>query len=244
MIHTAAYDQVADILGVDYHVVHHHERENDGQGISIASRWPIMQVHEVNLHVASRSAGFACSTLVAEILTPEPIGPLVFINHFPDWQLTHEYEREVQTVTVARFIENLIDDRNDHVVLAGDFDATPDAATIRFWAGLQSLGELSVCYRDTWASTHPTEAGHTFTPDNLLVTMGETGDWELELGRRIDYIFVRCSDHGPTLKVTDATQIFDRAIEGVWASDHIGVAAGLSPNTPGEPSHDRHPPDE
>ncbi len=72
-----------------------------------------MQVHEVNLHVVSRSAGFACSTLAAEILTPEPIGPLIFINHFPDWQLTNEYEREVQTVTVARFIENLIGDRND-----------------------------------------------------------------------------------------------------------------------------------
>ncbi len=67
-------------------------------------------------------------------------------------------------------------------MLTGDFDATPDAATIRFWAGLQSLGELSVCYRDTWAISHPTEEGHTFTPDNLLVTTGETGDWELELG--------------------------------------------------------------
>jgi hypothetical protein len=32
---------------------------------------------------------------------------------------------------------------------------------VRFWSGRQSLGGLSVCYRDAWECMHPEEAGHT-----------------------------------------------------------------------------------
>ncbi len=42
-----------------------------------------------------------------------------------------------------------------YVVLAGDLDATPDAASVRFWRGLRFLGDTSVCYQDAWESTHP-----------------------------------------------------------------------------------------
>jgi hypothetical protein len=45
------YDQVTDILGRGYHIVHQTDREaarggdiEDGQGISIASRWPLGEV--------------------------------------------------------------------------------------------------------------------------------------------------------------------------------------------------------
>ena len=45
------YDQVADLLGPDYHVAHQGGRAPDGVGVSIASRWPLGEVHEVDLHV-------------------------------------------------------------------------------------------------------------------------------------------------------------------------------------------------
>src|SRR4051794_26143912 len=48
------YDQVRDVLGADYELAHHSEREDDGQGISIASRWPVQAVHEVDLHLGPR----------------------------------------------------------------------------------------------------------------------------------------------------------------------------------------------
>ncbi|WP_227380116.1 endonuclease/exonuclease/phosphatase family protein [Haladaptatus halobius] len=233
VVATPDYNQAYDLLGDDYHIVHHSERESDGRGISIASRWPITDVHELALKdVASRPAGFACSSMIVEVQTPAPIGRLLFANHLPDWQLTHEYEREQQTITAARFIENLVGDERVHVAVAGDLNATPDAATIRFWTGKQSLGDLSVCYRDAWASTYPDEPGHTFTPDNYLTTTGDGGDWALELGRRIDYILVRCTDHGPTLDITDCQRLFDQTVDGVWASDHFGVTADLSATTP------------
>jgi hypothetical protein len=52
----SGYDQVTDILGPGYHVAHQTEREagkggdiEDGQGISIASRWPLGEVWEPDL---------------------------------------------------------------------------------------------------------------------------------------------------------------------------------------------------
>jgi endonuclease/exonuclease/phosphatase family metal-dependent hydrolase len=52
-----------------------------------------------------------------------------------------------------------------------------------------------------------------------------TPDWPF---RRIDYIFVRCADYGPTLEVSSCGRIFDEPSDGVWASDHFGVVADLA----------------
>jgi endonuclease/exonuclease/phosphatase family metal-dependent hydrolase len=228
------YDQAVDLLGPRFHVAHQRGREvnrrdgtEDGQGASIASRWPIGEVREVDLNVTPRTGDFAHTTLIAEILAPDPVGPLLFVNHLPSWQLNFEHERELQAVAAARFVEELVGERGMHVVLAGDFDATPDAASVRFWSGRQSLGGMSACYRDAWESTHPGDPGHTFTASNPLVTH-ENPDWALELGRRIDYIFVRCVEHGPTLEVSACARIFDEPVDGVWASDHFGVVADLA----------------
>jgi len=221
-IKTEQYDQVVDLLGPEYQVAHQTEREPDGQGASIASRWPLGELHEVDLDVTPRTADFACTTLVAEVLAPEPFAPLVFANHVPNWQLDFERERELQTLAAARFLEELVGARNAHVVLAGDFTSDPEAANVRFIAGRQSLDRTSVCYRDAWESVHPREPGETFTPDNPLVA-----DWDWPF-RRLDYVFVRCGEHGgPTLEITACERIFDQPVDGVWASDHFGVYADL-----------------
>jgi endonuclease/exonuclease/phosphatase family metal-dependent hydrolase len=231
-------DQVTDILGEGYHLANQTDREygmggdiEDGQGISVASRWPLGEVWEPDLNVTARTEDFACGAIIAEVLAPEPIGPLLFVNHLPNWQLTHERERELQTAIVGRTIEEIAEARDiRHMILAGDLDATPEAASVRFWRGLQSLGGLSVCYRDAWESTHPGEPGHSFTAENPLVT-AENWDWALELGRRIDHILVRCSAHGPTLDVRACERIFDEPVGGVWGSDHFGFCADLSAQT-------------
>jgi endonuclease/exonuclease/phosphatase family metal-dependent hydrolase len=225
-------DQVADLLGPDYHVAHQGGRAADGIGVSIASRWPLGAVHEVDLYVTPRTAGFACMTLVAEVLAPDPVGPLLFVDNNPNFQLDFELERELQAVAAARFIEELVGGRRVHVVLAGDFDAYPDAASVRFWRGRQSLGGMSVCYRNAWEAIHPGDPGHTFTPRNPLVPSSRNpmvvdGETPLELGRRIDHVMVRCGHQGPTLDVADCQLLFDQPVNGVWASDHFGVVADL-----------------
>jgi endonuclease/exonuclease/phosphatase family metal-dependent hydrolase len=221
---TDTYDQVTDLLGTDYSIAHHAHREPDGQGISIASRWPLRTVREVDLQVSSRTADFACTTLIAEVLAPNPVGPLIFVNHCPNWQSNFEFERERQAVLAARNVEELVGQRSVHVVLAGDFTAAPDTASVRFWRGLQSLGGMSVCYADAWERTHPGEPGHTFSPRNPL----RSDRWLLDPGRRIDYIFVRCGNSSPTLDVADCALIFDQPLDGIWASDHFGLVADLA----------------
>jgi endonuclease/exonuclease/phosphatase family metal-dependent hydrolase len=223
------YDQVGDLLGPGYHVAHQREREADGSGVSIASRWPIAKLHEVDLHLTERTADFRCVALVAEIQAPPPIGPLVLANHKPSFKLALEHERELQAVAAASFLERLAGERAAHVVVAGDFDAGPDAASLRFWRGRQSLGGTSVCYRDAWEQVHGDDPGQTFTPDNPLIA---DGTWPLERGRRIDWILVRCADHGPSLDIAACARIFDAPVGGVWASDHFGVVADLVPPPP------------
>lgn len=84
-IKTDEYDQVVDVLGPGYHVAHQSARERGddsdveaGQGHSLASRWPLGEVRELDLHLTPRTIGFACGTLVAEVLAPEPFGTLLF----------------------------------------------------------------------------------------------------------------------------------------------------------------------
>lgn len=226
---TDEYDQVRDLLGSEFFVAHLTAREvnrggdvEDGQGLSLASRWPLDQVYELDLHVTHRTADFACGLLAAELRAPDPIGPLLFVAYGPSWKLNLEYERELQAVAAARFIEEIIGQRSMHVVIGGDFNADPNAASVRFWTGRQSLAGTSVCYRDAWESIHPGEPGDTFTPLNPLMA-----DWDWPF-RRIDDIFVRCGEHGgPSLVIRACERIFDQPIDAVWASDHFGLMADL-----------------
>jgi endonuclease/exonuclease/phosphatase family metal-dependent hydrolase len=221
-IKTDDYDQVVNLLGSGFQIAHQQAREPDGQGVSIASRWPIVTVHEVDLNVTPGTSDFACTTLVAEIEAPKPFAPLVFANHLPNWQLQSERERELQAVAATRFLEELAGDRDAHVVLAGDLSSDPDAANVRFITGRQSLEGTSVCYRDAWESAHPDKRGETSKTENPLVA-----DWDWPF-KRLDYVFVRCGDHGgPTLEITACQRAFDEPIEDVWASDHFGVWADL-----------------
>jgi endonuclease/exonuclease/phosphatase family metal-dependent hydrolase len=224
-VRTDEYDLVEDLLGPGYEIVYESHLDREGVGTAVASRWPIERVHELALAVTDRTAHLDDATLAVEIVAPEPIGPLLFVGANPKWELRYERERELQALLVARFAEHHALEHGGHVVLAGDFDDVPDAASIRFITGRQSLDGVSVCYRDAWASTHPTQPGHTFTPENPLVRDGETA-WDVP--RRIDYIFVRCDNHGPTLEVARCERLFEAPVDGAWASDHFGVVAELT----------------
>jgi endonuclease/exonuclease/phosphatase family metal-dependent hydrolase len=224
-VKTAGYDQVRELLDPEYQVFPHSGRSEDGVGAAFASRWPVDAVSELDLRVTDRVSLPWSAAVVGELELPPPIGPLLFVHHKPTWEVGYALERELQAVACARFVEERVAGRSVHVVLAGDFDDTPDSASIRFWTGKQSLHGLSVAYRDAWAAVHPGDPGHTFTPLNPLERAGEMS---LELGRRIDYVMVGSGVHGPTLAVVDCRLAFEEPVDGVWASDHFGVVADLA----------------
>jgi endonuclease/exonuclease/phosphatase family metal-dependent hydrolase len=222
---TDDYDQVLDVLGDGYQRWHHDGREADGTGLSIASRWSLAARWERDLLVTSRVNPRELAARVAVMRVDVPgIGEVVLVHHKPTFRLGFERERELQAVCSARFVEELAGSRP--VVLAGDFDAVPGTASMRFWHGAQSLDGMSVCYQDAWDTVHGGEPGHTFTPHNPLV---RAGNWPLVPPRRIDYVMVGCGDTGPRLRVADCFLAFDRPFDGVWASDHFGVVADLEP---------------
>jgi endonuclease/exonuclease/phosphatase family metal-dependent hydrolase len=109
-------------------------------------------------------------------------------------------------------------------VVGGDFNAEPAASSVRFWTGRQSLDGVSAAYRDCWESVHGAEPGWTCDPRNPLTRVEER---DVNRGRRIDYLLVRCHDHGPTLRIVDCRLVLHEPVAHVWASDHYGVVADL-----------------
>ncbi|MEV4267771.1 hypothetical protein [Kribbella sp. NPDC049584] len=53
---------------------------------------------------------FPGRSTAAEFETPS--GPVLFVNHKPNWQVGYERERELQALGVARWIDQLAADRD------------------------------------------------------------------------------------------------------------------------------------
>jgi endonuclease/exonuclease/phosphatase family metal-dependent hydrolase len=214
-----------DLVGPGYHFAHFSRPSADGVGGTLASRWPQRDLVEVDLRITDRCRETLpwCATRIVEVQSP--LGAMVIAHHKPSWPFPFELEREGQAVLAARALEEHIGDRDVHAVVLGDFDATPDSASVSFWRGRRSLDGISVCYQDVWELAHPDEAGRTFDLENPLVRDGEVAT---AVSRRIDYILVRAGLHGPTLQVRDCGRLLDGPVDGVWASDHYGVVADLA----------------
>lgn len=217
-------NDAAELLGPAYHLAPHPAVAEDGTAAVLASRWPFTRLHRLDLDVTPRARAFAWGGAVVGELEVPGLGALLVVHHKPCWQLGFERERELQAVATAELVERLVQDRQAHAVLLGDLDATPDAASIRFLTGRQSLEGVSVCYHDAWESAHPDEPGATFDPANPLVA---AGDMPLVRPRRIDHVLVRGTIHGPTLRVDACERAFTGGAS-TPPSDHLGIVADLA----------------
>jgi endonuclease/exonuclease/phosphatase family metal-dependent hydrolase len=218
-------DQAGWLLGDAVTILDHPSTPPDSVGACLAVRWPVEAVDTLDLHVGSQTAALPwAGAVAARVRVPPPVGTLLVVHHKPSWELTAEALRERQALATARWVEDLVGDDDLPIIVLGDFDAAPDAASMRFWTGRQSLEGTSVRYEDAWAACHRDGLGLTFDPTNPLVRAGEMS---LEGGRRIDYILIRCGVHGPALEVTSCRTVFDRAVDSIWPSDHFGVLAEL-----------------
>jgi endonuclease/exonuclease/phosphatase family metal-dependent hydrolase len=227
------YDMARELLGEEYSVAHQTTGlvgDGSHHGASVASRWPIRAVHEVDLHLTPRTWDYSCGTVMAEV--ESPAGRLLVGSHGNSWAWWAERERELQAVAVVRRIEELVAREPAHVVLGGDFNAEPQTSSMRFFTGRMSLEGISTAYRDAWEAVRGDEPGHTLDPRNPLREIEEPGE---PRGRRVDYVLVRCGDHGPTLRIVDAGLAVHEPVDGVQPSDHYGVYADLVPREPAMP---------
>jgi endonuclease/exonuclease/phosphatase family metal-dependent hydrolase len=194
-------------------------------GSAVATRWPHRVLEVLDLRLAEAPDVPWC-TLAASVATPSE-GDLLFIATTTAWRLDAEAARERQVLALTD-----LDARHRGrlpTIIAGDFNATPDAASIRYLTGRQSLDGRSVHYHDAWAIAG-SWPGYTWSVDNPAAKaeidhiVGQP-----EQRRRIDYVFVGSWHAHPEAhcRVQHATLAFDSPIDGLWASDHFGVLVEL-----------------
>jgi endonuclease/exonuclease/phosphatase family metal-dependent hydrolase len=227
-------NQVANVLdGLGYHVIHQFEHSSHGRrfqdGICVASRWPMKITELLSLQVTKRATKYPYAALAITVAAPEPAGPILFVNAKPSWELTAERERELQAVALARMVERRSRLDGFPPILAGDFDATPDSASIRFLTGKQSLTGMSVCYRDAWAEAGDGTEGHTWTYRNPCVRTC-LDRWRVSRTheRRIDYIFLAWPRFFKRhARIRRCRVVLDRPERNVRPSDHYAVYAEI-----------------
>ncbi|MBI2192076.1 MAG: endonuclease/exonuclease/phosphatase family protein [Planctomycetes bacterium] len=233
----AGYDgqphQVRDLLrGMDYHVLHQFDgvaRPGRSDANGVAARWPLEPLETLSLQLTERSRGYPYAALAVRVAAPEPAGPILFVNAKPSWELDRELERELQAVAVARMIQRHADPRGFPTLLAGDFDATPDSASIRFWTGRQSLGGMSTQFLDAWQQAGDGSAGYTWTFENPYArAIIDRLIRQPRHARRIDYLFLGSPHHHARFARFRTCRVaLDQPVQGVWASDHYAVYAEI-----------------
>jgi endonuclease/exonuclease/phosphatase family metal-dependent hydrolase len=149
-----------------------------------------------------------------------PFGKLFFFVTHLSWRFDEGHVRQAQVKFIAEQIRALVPAAEFPPVIVGDFNSVPHSDEIRFMTGLCSLGVKSVYFADAFGLVGHGD-GTTFSRRNPFA-------FDLrEPDRRIDYIFVRGADPRGRGEPIDSTVCFDRPVNGVYPTDHYGVAATL-----------------
>jgi endonuclease/exonuclease/phosphatase family metal-dependent hydrolase len=191
-------------------------------GSAVATRRP----HRVRAVLEDRTTGAHWWTLAVSVPLPS-LGDQLFITPTTPWELDASAARERQVVQVTD-----LDARHRTAlptIIAGDLNAVPEAASIRYLSGLQTLDGRGVHYHDAWAVAGD-GPGHTWTVDNPLAA----AEISRVIGqpqhrRRLDYVFVGSAHAHPGIgaRVVAAHLVGDRPVDGIWLSDHAGVVVDL-----------------
>lgn len=194
-------------------------------GTAVATRWPHRVLEVVDPRQAD-AADVPWCTLAVAVSVPE-LGDLLFIATTASWRPGSEWSRERQAI-------GLVDLDARHrtslpTVIAGDLNAAPEAASVRYLSGLQSLQGRSTHYRDAWAAAGD-GPGHTWSADNpraaaeIAQLIGHPG-----YRARIDYVFIGSpmAHPGGRAGVVAARLVADQPVDGTWLSDHAGVLVDL-----------------
>lgn len=194
-------------------------------GTAVATRWPHSVLEVLDMRLAGATDVPWCTLAVAVPIPGED--QILFIATTAAWRLAAESIRERQAIALTD-----LDNRHRRAlptIIAGDFNAAPNASSIRFLSGLQSLDGRSVYYHDAWALAGE-GPGYTWTVDNPAANaVIEQVVRQRVHRRRIDYIFVGSWDQHPNAygHVRSIRLAFDQPGDGVWPSDHFGLLAEL-----------------
>jgi endonuclease/exonuclease/phosphatase family metal-dependent hydrolase len=218
--------------GLDLQVTHQAELQKFAPpfadrygGNALATRWEHRAVEALDLRLFG-AIDVPWATLAA-IVTLPGVGEMLFIAATAAWRAAAEAARERQVIAITE--RDARHRRDLPTVIAGDFNAGPDAASIRYLTGRQSLEGRSVLYRDAWAVAGQ-GPGYTWSVDNPNAKAGaEQIVRQPNTRERFDYVLVGSWDAHPKAyaHIQSAALAFDQPVDGVWPSDHFGVVADL-----------------
>jgi endonuclease/exonuclease/phosphatase family metal-dependent hydrolase len=143
------------------------------------------------------------------------------------WWQTQEAQREDECLRLDEWVTDLAAGEVPPV-MGGDFDATPDAASIRFLTGLQSLRGRSTHWVDAFAVAGDGSPGHTWSSNNPFMGPKAVQTFaQADHHRRIDYVFVGSPFKWPLRAVVRSAAVVLKERGGIAPSDHYGVLADL-----------------
>lgn len=194
-------------------------------GTAVATRWKHEVVEVLDLRLAGAN-DVPWATLAAIVNVPA-LGELLFLAPTAAWRPAAEEVRERQAIALTDL--DARHRRDLPTVIAGDLNAGPEGASIRYLTGRQSLNGRSVLYHDAWAIAGE-GPGSTWSKENPNARAGmDQIVRQPGYGKRFDYVLVGSWDAHPKAyaRVQSAQLAFDRPVGGLWASDHFGVVVDL-----------------
>jgi endonuclease/exonuclease/phosphatase family metal-dependent hydrolase len=146
----------------------------------------------------------------------------VFSTHL-SWQLHDAALRERQVRALMAYVtERSAPDATVGPVVAGDFNAEPDATAVRYLTGLAPLDGESVYLQDAWRLAGDGGPGLTWSNANPHAAADREPD------RRLDYVFSGFHGRAGGGRPVECRVVADTPVAGVWPSDHFGVLAVLA----------------
>lgn len=193
-------EAIADATGYEWgwYVTHDFVVYQEGPGY--LSRWPVSWTETVDLPHDDLGGTVTRVTLGVGLQTPH--GELSFFSSHatvdPDEQVKAD-----QALASWQFVHSK--DNGLPAFFAGDLNAEPDSLAMQFLRGEATHDGMTGDFTDAWLEVNASDPGYTIPSDAPE--------------RRIDYIYMAPS----SASVVACELVFDEAVEGVYASDHIGV---------------------
>lgn len=197
---------------------HWHGRGHDDYGIgnAILSRWPFDSVDTIPLPPGDEpnESRFAISAVVE---TPYGRQRVTNVHLNAGW-----WQNELRREQLRHLITWLADTEGEDLPMAlvGDFNAGPDFDEMRPLTNRAAPYDPRLALVDSWECINPQDPGYTWDRSNPNRPSGEAS-------YRIDYVFVgqdRADDVG---RVRSSERLGTHPVEGVVASDHLGVVTEI-----------------
>lgn len=186
-------------------------------GNAVASRFPIRDRDVLKLP----ESGDGESRIALSVSIETPHGGLGLTCTHLNWKLHHGWVREKQVVALAAFARARRPGLDLPPVIAGDLNAEPDSAEVRYLTGLQSLEGRSALFYDAWRLAGGGGPGSTWSNRNPYARIA------IEPDRRIDYILAGYPQENGVGRIESCRVVCNDEEDGVWPTDHFGVLAEL-----------------